>query len=342
MARKQTEEIRPPIAVPHDLQPMEMQVAKEIPAGIHWLYEPKWDGFRCIAFRDGDKVDLRSKNGQEFSRYFPEVVAALLQLEAEYFVLDGELMVWGKNGPSFDELLQRIHPASSRVLKLSKDTPAKYVVFDLLADNDGHRLLEKNLSDRRARLESFAKKYLGSTNDIALSPATRKINEARQWFESHGVELDGIIAKRLDMPYQSGNRKGAVKVKRIRTAECVIGGFRYGVNSKYIASLLLGLYDRYGQLHHVGFTSAFSGEERIRLTEEIQKLKTNHSFDVNVPGGPSRWSQGKENEWTPVKPVLVVEVQYDHFTDGRFRHGTKILRWRVDKPPRACTFDQLS
>lgn len=341
MPKKQTEKVEDAISIPHELPPMEMQVAKVIPVGMHWLYEPKWDGFRCIAFRDGDNIDLRSKNGQDFSRYFPEVVSALLKLEAQHFVLDGELMVWRGNAPSFDELLQRIHPAASRVLKLSKETPARYVVFDLLADDEGHILLNSNLSDRRGKLESFAKKYFATSADVVLSPSTRKFAEAKLWFESRGAELDGIIAKRLDMPYQSGNRKGAVKVKRIRSAECVIGGFRYGVNSPLIASILLGLFDKGGKLHHVGFTSAFNASERIRLTHELEKYRTDHSFDVNIPGGPSRWSHGKENEWTAVKPKFVVEVQFDHFTDGRFRHGTKILRWRPDKSPKACTFDQL-
>lgn len=332
------------VNLPHDYLPMETQPVKQIPEGENWLYEPKWDGFRCIAFCEGDEIDLRSKNGQPLARYFPEVVEELKKLKAGNFVLDGELMIWHGDSPSFDDLLQRIHPAATRIRKLAEETPATYVVFDMLAEPVGKKskvLSEENLRVRRAKLEKFAKDNIKKNSAIVLSPATDDIDVARGWLSSEGVELDGVIAKRTDLPYQSGNRKGAMKIKRIKTADCVIGGFRYGTNSKTIGSLLLGMYDDEGELHHVGFTSALSSAEKEALTKKLEKLSTDESFTQSIPGGPSRWNQGKESPWTPIDPSLVVEVQFDHFTNGRFRHGTKILRWRPDKKPRQCTFAQL-
>ena len=332
-------------SLPHDYLPMESQPVKEIPSGDNWLYEPKWDGFRCIAFCEHGEIDLRSKKGQPLGRYFPEVVESLKQLPDGNFVLDGELMIFHGKVPSFDELLQRIHPAQTRIKKLSKETPATFVVFDILQeaqDNGSIRLLANEpLLTRRTELERFAEKCFGKAGDIVLSPATTEFEHAKQWFDSTGVELDGIIAKRSDLPYQTGTRKGAVKVKRAKTADCVLGGFRYGANTSDIGSLLLGLYDDKGELHHVGFTSAFSAAEKKELTKKMEPYITEKSFTANIPGGPSRWNNGKESPWTPLRPELVVEVQYDHFTDGRFRHGTKILRWRPDKAPRQCKFDQL-
>ncbi|MBX9573341.1 MAG: ATP-dependent DNA ligase [Candidatus Obscuribacterales bacterium] len=332
------------VNLPHEYLPMETQPVKEIPVGDNWLYEPKWDGFRCIAFCDGDDIDLRSKKGQPLSRYFPEVVEELKKLNAGDFVLDGELMIWQGKTPSFDDLLQRIHPAATRIRKLAEETPATYVVFDMLAEPGARRskvLIEENLLTRRQRLEDFAKQHIKRNSRIVLSPATADIDVARDWLSSEGVELDGVIGKRTDLPYQSGNRKGAVKIKRIKTADCVIGGFRYGTNSKQVGSLLLGMYDDEGELHHVGFTSALSSSEKASLTKKLEKLATDESFTQSIPGGPSRWNQGKESPWTPIDPSLVVEVQFDHFTNGRFRHGTKILRWRPDKKPTQCTFEQL-
>jgi len=313
----------------------------EIPAGANWEYEPKWDGFRCLAFRDGKNIELQSKSGQTLGRYFPEIVAALLKLKASKFVLDGELVIPVKGGLSFDDLLQRIHPAASRVTKLSQSTPAQFIVFDLLVDEVGKPIHESPLSKRRQKLESFAKKHLAKNERIELSPKTNNIAIAREWLATTGMKLDGVIAKRLDLPYRSGERDGMQKVKRMRTADCVVGGFRYATKGKVVGSLLLGLYDKAGLLHHIGYTSSFNEDEKKELTKKVGPLIAPPGFTGNKPGGPSRWSTKKTSEWEPLKTKLVVEVQYDHFSGGRFRHGTKFLRWRPDKKPKACTIDQV-
>ncbi len=313
----------------------------EIPAGANWEYEPKWDGFRCLAFRDGKNVELQSKSGQSLGRYFPEIVAALLKLKVSKFVLDGELVIPVKGGLSFDDLLQRIHPAASRVTKLSQSTPAQFIVFDLLVDEAGKPLYDSPLSKRRQKLESFAKKQLAKNERIELSPKTDDIAIAREWLATTGMKLDGVIAKRLDLPYRSGERDGMQKVKRMRTADCVVGGFRYATKGKVVGSLLLGLYDEAGLLHHIGYTSSFNEAEKKELTGKLEPLIGPPGFTGNKPGGPSRWSTKKTSEWEPLKTKLVVEVQYDHFSGGRFRHGTKFLRWRPDKKPKACTIDQV-
>jgi len=313
----------------------------EIPAGANWEYEPKWDGFRCLAFRDGKNIELQSKSGQALGRYFPEIVAALLKLKASKFILDGELVIPVKGGLSFDDLLQRIHPAASRVSKLSQSTPAQFIVFDLLVDEAGKPIYESPLSKRRQKLESFAKKHLAKNERIELSPKTDNIAIAREWLATTGMKLDGVIAKRLDMPYRSGERDGMQKVKRMRTADCVAGGFRYATKGKVVGSLLLGLYDEAGLLHHIGYTSSFNESEKKELTKKLEPLIGPPGFTGNKPGGPSRWSTKKTSEWEPLKTKLVVEVQYDHFSGGRFRHGTKFLRWRPDKKPKACTIDQV-
>jgi ATP-dependent DNA ligase len=320
---------------------MEALLVSEIPAGANWEYEPKWDGFRCLAFRDGDSIELQSKSGQPLERYFPEIVAALLKLKATKFVLDGELVIPVKDGLSFDDLLQRIHPAASRVAKLSQQTPAHFVVFDLLVDDAGKAIHELPLSKRRVKLESLAKKYLVKNPSIELSPKTANIAVAREWLSTTGVKLDGVIAKRLDLPYRSGERDGMQKVKRMRTADCVVGGFRYASKGKVVGSLLLGLYDESGLLHHVGYTSSFNEAEKKELTKKLEPLIAAPGFTGNKPGGPSRWSTKKTSEWEPLETKLVVEVQFDHFTGGRFRHGTKFLRWRPDKKPKQCDFDQV-
>jgi ATP-dependent DNA ligase len=313
----------------------------EIPAGANWEYEPKWDGFRCLAFRDGKNIELQSKSGQTLGRYFPEIVAALLKLKAPKFVLDGELVIPVKGGLSFDDLLQRIHPAASRVTKLSQSIPAQFIVFDLLVDEAGKPIHESPLSKRRQKLESFAKKHLAKNERLELSPKTNNIAIAREWLATTGMKLDGVIAKRLDLPYRSGERDGMQKVKRMRTADCVVGGFRYATKGKVVGSLLLGLYDKAGLLHHIGYTSSFNESEKKELTKELEPLITPPGFTGNKPGGPSRWSTKKTSEWEPLKTKLVVEVQYDHFSGGRFRHGTKFLRWRPDKKTKACTIDQV-
>jgi len=321
--------------------PMEALLVSEIPEGDQWEYEPKWDGFRCLAFRDGKDIELQSKSGQPLARYFPEVVAALAQLKPAKFVLDGELVIPVKGGLSFDDLLQRIHPAASRIAKLAESMPAHFVVFDLLVDETGKPIYELPLSKRREKLESFAKKHIAKNQTIELSPKTKNISIARKWLSSTGIKLDGVIAKRLDFPYRSGERDGMQKVKRMRTADCVVGGFRYASKGKVIGSMLLGLYDENGLLHHVGYTSSFNEKEKAELTKKLEALIGAPGFTGNAPGGPSRWSTKRTSEWEPLKTKLVVEVQYDHFTGGRFRHGTRFLRWRPDKKPKACTIDQV-
>lgn len=320
---------------------MEALPVKEIPTGAHWQYEPKWDGFRCIAFRDGQKIELQSKSGQQLARYFPEIVGALLKLKPSKFVIDGELVIPVGKNLSFDDLLMRIHPAASRIKKLSLKTPARLIVFDLLVDDAGKPFVGEPLSKRRGKLEEFAKKYLRQNKLLELSPATTSISVARKWLSTSGKKLDGVIAKRLDLPYESGERTGMQKVKKLRTADCVIGGFRYATKGKVVGSLLLGLYDKSGLLHHVGFTSGFKEEDKAPLTRKLEPLIKPPGFTGNKPGGPSRWSTKRSSEWEPLAPKLVVEVQYDHFTGGRFRHGTKFLRWRPDKKASLCTYDQL-
>ena len=319
---------------------MEARSVEEIPAGPGWQYEPKWDGFRCIAFRDVEQIYLQSKNGQPLARYFPDVAAALAELPRQRFVLDGELVVAVGGALSFDELQLRLHPAASRVQKLAKAHPATFIAFDLLAEN-GKSYLTEPLRERREFLENFARMNFRSTKNVRLSPATTDLSLARKWFEKAGGDLDGIVAKRLDSTYASGERTAAVKVKQIRTADCVVGGFRYARATRQLGSLLLGLYGEDGLLHHVGFTSAFKASERRALTKKFEALKKPPGFTGNAPGGPSRWSTERTGEWEPVDPKVVVEVAYDHFTGGRFRHGTRLLRWRPDKAPRQCRIDQV-
>ena len=320
--------------------PMEAQSATKIPTGCEWQYEPKWDGFRCLAFRDRDHVDLQSKSGQPLGRYFPEVVDTLSKLKAEKFVIDGEIVVPVGSDLSFDDLLQRIHPAESRIRKLAAEHPAMMVVFDFLVDEKGKSLVAKTLAERRALLEIFAKEYF-TTDAIQLSPATPDLNEARKWLETMGGGLDGLIAKRRDLAYQSGERGGMEKIKNLRTADCVVGGFRYGSKGGQVGSLLLGLYDDEGLLHHVGFTSSIHSNERKAITEKVEAARGGGGFTGRAPGGPSRWSTERSAEWVPLEPKLVIEVQYDHFTGGRFRHGTKLLRWRPDKAPEQCRMSQV-
>jgi ATP-dependent DNA ligase len=321
--------------------PMEALSVEKIPQGEEWQYEPKWDGFRCLVFRDRDSVELQSKAGQPLARYFPEMVEAVKELPAKQFVLDGELVIPEEHGLSFDELLLRLHPAESRVRKLAAAHPALLIVFDVLADGPKSKLVDAPLSERRVALEKFAKANFGKGKRIRLSPVTRVFKEAQGWFSTPGESLDGVIAKRVDLTYRSGERDGMVKVKPIRTVECVVGGFRYGEKTEVVGSLLLGLYDDAGLLHHVGFTSSIKKEERPALTKKLEKLK-GEGFTGRAPGGPSRWSTERSAEWVRLKPELVVEVSYDHFTGGRFRHGTKFLRWRPDKAPRQCSMEQVA
>jgi ATP-dependent DNA ligase len=320
---------------------METKSAEEIPTGENWQYEPKWDGFRCIAFRRDKKIFLQSKSGQPLARYFPDVAEGLALLPAKNFVVDGELVIAVGGRFSFDELQLRLHPAASRVKKLAAEHPATFILFDLLEDDASGLLTGQSLRQRRDVLEKFAARNLKASGAVKLSPATTSLAQAKKWFAKAGGNLDGIIAKQLNAPYASGERTAAVKVKNIRTADCLVGGFRYASGSKLIGSLLLGLYDDAGVLHHVGFTSAFKSEDKRELTKKFERLRKAPGFTGNAPGGPSRWSTERSGEWEPVDPKVVVEVTYDHFTGGRFRHGTKIVRWRSDKARRQCTLDQV-
>jgi ATP-dependent DNA ligase len=329
------------LPLPVDYAPMEADTAREIPSGPEWEYEPKWDGFRCLAFRDGANVHIMSKSGQPLLRYFPEIKAALLSLPAKRFVLDGELIVTHERTLNFDALLQRIHPAESRIKKLSEETPATLMVFDLLVNERGVDLTTHPLDERRSELERFAKTYLEGQDRIRLSPRTRDFDVAKSWFKRMAGPLDGVIAKRVDRPYASGERKSMLKIKNLRTADCVVGGFRYGTKDRLVGSLLLGLYDDSGLLNHVGFTSGLAAAEKPALTKRLESLIESPGFTGSAPGGPSRWSTERSGEWEPLAPKLVVEVQYDHFSGNRFRHGTKLLRWRPEKRPQDCKLSQV-
>jgi ATP-dependent DNA ligase len=322
-------------------RPMEALSVDDIPVGAEWQYEPKWDGFRCLVFRDGKTVELRSKSGRSMTRYFPELVEAVRALKAPKFVLDGEIVVPTNGAFSFDALLQRIHPAPSRVQRLATETPALLIVFDLLVDADGTLLTDLPLDERRRALESFVRKYCRGAKRIRLSPTTTKLGDANGWLKRAGPSLDGVIAKRRDLPYRPGDRTGMQKIKNYRSADCVVGGFRYNEGKPLVGSLLLGLYDDDGLLHHVGFTSAIRQQDKPALTKKLKPLIAPPGFTGNAPGGPSRWSTKRSGEWQPLQPKLVVEVCYDHFTGDRFRHGTRLLRWRPDKAPRQCKLDQV-
>jgi ATP-dependent DNA ligase len=325
------------------IEPMEARSVDTIPLGEQWQYEPKWDGFRCVLWRDEDTVTMTSKSGQDLTRYFPELAQSAKQLHETHFILDGELVVPLGEDFSFDALLQRIHPAASRIKRLAQETPALFLAFDLLRRGVSD-LAAETLPRRREELDAFAAHCFADTL-FRLSPASLRVEDARRWLQSAGGGSDGVIAKRRDLVYQSGSRDGMQKIKRHRSADCVIGGFRYGelllAGRKVAGSLLLGLYDDERMLHHVGFTSALKTREKSALTDRLEAIVTDHSFTGIKPGGPSRWSTKRSSEWIAVEPKLVVEVSYDHFTGGRFRHGTTILRWRPDKHANQCTMEQL-
>ena len=317
---------------------MEALLAAELPEGKGWQFEPKWDGFRCLARRDGDEVTLTSKPGKPLARYFPEVAEMLRGLKTRQFLLDGELIIPVGDALSFDALQLRLHPAESRVRKLAKETPAELMAFDLL-ELDGRSLTELPLSKRREMLEQFFAR--NEAPALQLSPMTCDRNVAIGWLERSGGALDGVIAKRADQDYRSGER-AMIKVKQQRTADCVVGGFRYAEKKKVVGSLLLGLYDDQGLLNHVGFTSAIPSAERPALTSDLEALIEPPGFTGSAPGGPSRWNTARSMAWEPLKPVLVAEVRYDQVTGRRFRHGTGFVRWRPDKDPKQCTFEQLA
>jgi ATP-dependent DNA ligase len=315
------------------------RLARELPAEGH-LYEPKWDGFRCLVFRDGGEIDLRSRHGRPLARYFPELVDAFRSLKKKHFVIDGEIVVPVKGRLSFDDLLLRIHPAESRIKRLAAETPAHYFAFDLLVAN-GTLLVDKPLEERRAQLEAFFES-VPDDSLLHLSPATTERKAAQTWFDQLGdVGLDGVMAKRLGERYHSGDREGMVKVKHLKTADCVIGGFRYGEGTKLVGSLLLGLYDDEERLVYIGHTSSIKKSDRDSLTKKLESMRAENPFEVRVPGGPSRWATERSSEWEPVRPELVCEVEYDYFSQGRFRHGSKFLRWRPDKAPRQCRMEQV-
>lgn len=320
---------------------MEATSVEEVPVGDEWQYEPKWDGFRCLAYREGKNVELRSKAGQPLARYFPDLVESLAALKTDSFALDGEIVIRVNGQFSFDDLLQRIHPAESRVRKLAAAHPAELIVFDLLASEKDGALEDEPLRVRREKLEAFAKTYFPKSGAIHLSPASRDIKQGRAWLGSAGGNLDGLIAKRLDLSYRAGARDGMVKIKPRRTADCVVGGFRYASKAKVVGSLLLGLYDEEGRLNHVGFCSAIKASERPALTKKLEALIGPPGFTGRAPGGKSRWSTERSTEWQPLKTKLVVEVSFDHVSGERFRHGTGFLRWRPDKSPKQCTMEQL-
>jgi ATP-dependent DNA ligase len=324
--------LRPPV------EPMETRPAPRIPQGDEWIYEPKWDGFRCLAFRDDDDVELQSKSGETLTRYFPEIVAALKNSGRRKYVTDGELLIPSGDGADFDALLQRIHPAESRVRQLAKETPAVYVIFDLLVE-DRSGLYERALRDRRERLEAFVARHFAKSETVRLSPATSDLALAEQWLAGSLARLDGVIAKR-DLPYAFGSRDAAFKIKRNYTADCVVGGFRVKADGT-IASLLLGLYDDDVKLHHVGFVGSMSSAERQRAATLLRPIVEPPGFTGASPGGPSRWRRAENAEWFPVRPEIVVEVAFDHVTGYRFRHAARLLRWRPEKPPHQCTMDQL-
>jgi ATP-dependent DNA ligase len=319
---------------------MEALLVRELPTGQGWQFEPKWDGFRCLAFRDGTRVELQAKSGKPLTRFFPEVVARLQSLAPKQFVLDGELAIPVGSSISFDALQMRLHPAESRIRKLAAETPARLLLFDMLFTPAGERLLEEPLGLRRTALEEFFE-GIEDTTGLVLTPYTRSRPVAQKWLDRASGTLDGVIAKQVEGPYRCGER-AMLKVKKLRTADCVVGGFRYGTDSREVGSLLLGLYNDAGELDHVGFTSSIPNAERRELTKKLEKLRGGPGFTGKAPGAPSRWATERSSEWEPLRPELVVEVCYDHVTADRFRHGTKLLRWRPDKSPRQCRFEQLA
>ena len=321
------------------IPPMEARLVTELPVDNGWQFEPKWDGFRCVAVKDDGKVDLWAKSGKPLGRYFPEIEALVEQSPAKRLILDGELVVPIAGTASFDALQQRLHPARSRVLKLAAQTPALLVVFDLLHD-DGTAWYKRPLAERRPVLQALADTFRGQAG-FRLSPISRDIDQARRWFAELSKDLDGVIAKRLDQPYLCGER-AMLKIKRVRTADCVVGGFRYRTGSNEVGSLLLGLFNDLGELHHVGFTSGLATSQKPELTKKLEALRGKPGFTGKAPGGPSRWSNERSASWEPLRHELVVEVQYDQITGNRFRHGTRLVRWRPDKAPLQCTFAQLA
>jgi ATP-dependent DNA ligase len=326
-----------PVAL--DLAPMEARLVLDLPDEAGWWFEPKWDGFRCLAFRVGDAVELKAKSGKSLTRFFPEVAEALRRVRPDRFVLDGELVIPIDGKLSFEALQMRLHPAESRIRKLAAETPAELIFFDCLAAPGGPNLAEAALGERRAALEATVR-ALDDPGRFRLSPGSPDRDQAARWLRGSGAETDGVVAKRWDGAYVAGER-AMLKIKRLRSADCVVAGFRYASDERLVGSLLLGLYDAAGRLDHVGYTSTITHAERPALTVRLEALAGGAGFTGAAPGGPSRWSTERSAQWTPLKPELVVEVRFDHVTGHRFRHGTKLLRWRPDKAPGQCRMDQI-
>jgi len=319
-----------------DARPMEARSRPDLPEGAGWVYEPKWDGFRCLAFKRDGRVELIAKSGKSLNRFFPEVVERLAALPEARFGLDGELLARDSDAFSFEVLQARLHPAESRIRRLSTETPAIYAVFDMLVDNNGADLRPQPWTKRHRRLEVFLKRRQSA--DLSLTPGTTDRAQAQAWLDEG--KLEGVVAKAEAGPYLEGER-AMIKVKRARTADCVLGGFRYASDAPVVGSLLLGLYDDDGKLNHVGHTSGFAGVDKIALTRELEALRGGEGFSGRAPGGPSRWSTERSAAWEPLRPELVVEVGFDQVSDDRFRHGTKLLRFRPDKAPAQCRMEQL-
>jgi ATP-dependent DNA ligase len=324
-------------ALKEPVPPMEARLVDALPKDDGWQFEPKWDGFRAIVVRRGDEAVIWSKSGKPLGRYFPELVAMVRKVPENDFIIDAEIILPIDGKVSFGALQARLHPAASRIARLSKETPAQLMTFDILR-RAGRDLAEDEQAARRAVLEAFHAEAGGP--DLLLSPCSMDGAQARAWLATAGGALDGVVMKRLDLPYLGGERALA-KVKQHRSADCVIGGFRPTPDGRGVASLLLGLYDHAGRLDHVGFTSGIAAAERVRLLKLLSPLIEPPGFTGKAPRGPSRWNNGKESPWSPLRPETVVEVLYDQVTDGRFRHATKLLRFRPDKRPEQCTHEQL-
>jgi ATP-dependent DNA ligase len=334
------------------IEPMLARPASALPPGDEWLFEPKWDGFRAIAFRDGGRLYLQSRDLKPFDRYFPDLAEPLLAALPERCVVDGEIVIATTHGLDFDALQLRLHPAASRVAKLAVETPASFVAFDLLAEGT-RDLRDRPQSERRAELERALARAGGR---VHLTPCSRDRGVAQDWFRRfEGAGLDGVIAKHESTPYQPGKRV-MVKVKHVRTADCAVAGFRWHKNGpgELVGSLLLGLYDAAGGLHHVGVTSSFTTLTRRQLAQELLPLRSNaleaHPWrgwaeaaegTTRMPGGSSRWSRGKDLSWEPLRVERVCEVTYDHLQGDRFRHAATFVRWRPDRRPADCRYDQL-
>ncbi|MBW3563208.1 MAG: ATP-dependent DNA ligase [Acidobacteria bacterium] len=323
------------------LPPMEASRSESIPEGSEWAFEPKWDGFRAIVFRSGDDVVIQSKSSRPLGRYFPELVEIFRSVRRDAFVLDGEIIIESDGAISFDDLLLRLHPAESRVKKLAREIPARFIAFDLLCNGRGEKndFRTRSYDLRRAALEKESGKW---PSGIDLTPSTTDRETAKKWFEDLSSEgLDGVMAKLRSMPYRSGERDGMVKVKNFRSVDCVVGGYRLRGDGT-LGSLLLGLYDDEDRLQYVGHTSALPEKSRKETQKLLDGLRDEPAFEGRVPEAENRWTQKKSNEWVPLRPDLVCEVRYDHYSQGRFRHGSKFMRWRPDKAPEQCRLEQVT